>query len=429
MYKIIYNIVKVVFKSNYFGFINTQSIHGRKIIDIEPVHYDFTKAINFEDKFSKLIGNGQSVSFASARMCVYAFLKSIKLNSSYEEVLIPGYTCSVMINAILKAGYSPVYYDIDLNNFGSSLEILKPKINPKTKVIIVQHTFGIPCNIEPIIKYANSLNIFTIEDCALTLGSKINNINVGNFADISIFSLDHTKPINTIIGGILYTKNKNIYNNINKIRQQSGNLPTNRITAALKQYQIESKFNRSNKYNLLYILTNFNNFISKLRSLPVYYLDEDYGTNLYNFTYLYPSRYPVSLIDIANESIDNWKKIEESRIKIFYEYLNFFKKTFIYNYLPKVYFDNTIKIVPSRFVFLLPNNSEFKNYLSKFLDTNSFWFQAPIIATNEPLNNFKYIKNTCPNSENSNYEIINLPCYISSKEQKLLLDQLRSFFK
>ena len=54
-------------------------------------------------------------------------------------------------------------------------------------MIIAQHSFGIPCDILKIKELAVSRNIFLLEDCALTIGSKINNKICGNFGDASLF--------------------------------------------------------------------------------------------------------------------------------------------------------------------------------------------------------------------------------------------------
>ena len=62
-------------------------------------------------------------------------------------------------------------------------------------MIIAQHNFGIPCQIEEIQKLCIKEKIFLIEDCALTLCSKVNGFLVGNFGDASIYSFDHTKPL------------------------------------------------------------------------------------------------------------------------------------------------------------------------------------------------------------------------------------------
>ena len=63
-------------------------------------------------------------------------------------------------------------------------------------MIVAQHSFGIPCEIQPIVNFAKKKNIFLLEDCALTMGSSIKGIKCGNFGDAALFSTDNTKLIN-----------------------------------------------------------------------------------------------------------------------------------------------------------------------------------------------------------------------------------------
>lgn len=63
-----------------------------------------------------------------------------------------------------------------------------------------------------------------MEDCALTFGSKYKSIIVGNYGDAAIFSTDHTKPLNTLIGGFVYTNDIDIATSIRAMRDGCGDL-------------------------------------------------------------------------------------------------------------------------------------------------------------------------------------------------------------
>ena len=75
-----------------------------------------------------------------------------------------------MVNAIKNTGATPIYVDID-NSFNLEMADLPKKISPKTKVIIVQHTFGVPAQIDKIMEMARSLDLKVLEDCAHSLGA------------------------------------------------------------------------------------------------------------------------------------------------------------------------------------------------------------------------------------------------------------------
>ena len=138
-------------------------------------------------------------------MGFFVLMKVLGIGSG-DEVVLCGSTCSVMPNAILKVGAKPVYSDVDKNTFGSCPRSIEACITPNTKLVVAQHSFGIPCDIDVIEKFCKDNGIFLVEDCALALGSKLREKNVGTFGDAAIFSTDHSKPINTIIGGLYILK-------------------------------------------------------------------------------------------------------------------------------------------------------------------------------------------------------------------------------
>ena len=71
-----------------------------------------------------------------------------------------------MANAVIRAGATPIYVDVSERTFGMCPNDLKSKISDKSKAIVAQHTFGIPCDIVEINKIAKSNKLTLIEDCA-----------------------------------------------------------------------------------------------------------------------------------------------------------------------------------------------------------------------------------------------------------------------
>ena len=164
--------------------------------------------IEFEKNFANMVGLGYTVSFAAGRM-IFSLMKILEIEEGDEVIL--RHTCSVMVNAVFRVGATPIFADIDRNTFGSSKIEIEKKISPSTKMIVAQHSFGIPCDIVPILELARSKGIFLLEDCAISFGSKINGVQIGNLGDASLFSIDHSKPLNACIGGLIYTNNISLF--------------------------------------------------------------------------------------------------------------------------------------------------------------------------------------------------------------------------
>jgi len=144
--------------------------------------------------------------FGAARMSVYSLLKSMNLGPK-DEVLVAGYTCVVLTNAIKFAGCAIRYVDIELQNFNPSINSLLDAIRPETKVIIVSHNFGLPTNDISRIK-AEHPEIIVVEDVAHSLGSTFKSGELcGKAGDAAFFSLEYSKPISCGLGGILLINN------------------------------------------------------------------------------------------------------------------------------------------------------------------------------------------------------------------------------
>src|SRR3989338_1760951 len=109
--------------------------------------------------------------FNSGRSALFSVLKGMNLGKG-DEVIVQGFTCTAVPDPILWCGAKPIFVDIDAS-LNIDNEKLEKSITKKTKAIIVQHTFGIPADIKKIKEITQKYNIILIEDCAHSLGAKI----------------------------------------------------------------------------------------------------------------------------------------------------------------------------------------------------------------------------------------------------------------
>ncbi len=180
--------------------------------------YKGDAAIKLEDFFKDLLQVDDVFSFNAARSALFILFKALDVNG--EEVLIQGYTHIAVPNSIIWAGGVPVFVDIDPKTYNMDLKDLSKKITPRSKVILVQHTFGLPINMEEVLKIAKKNSLLVIEDCAHALGSKYKGKPVGTFGDASIFSFGVAKVIDAASGGILVVNNKKLATKIRKLQNK-----------------------------------------------------------------------------------------------------------------------------------------------------------------------------------------------------------------
>ncbi len=186
-------------------------------IIINPLKwFDIRKTYELENEFSKYFGNGyHAAAVNSGRSALYITLKALGIGPG-DSVCIQALTCTVVVNAILALGAKPIYIDVE-NNFNMNVLDLRNKIMKSTKAVIVQNTFGIPCDINKISLCAKDHKIFLIEDCATSLGARYHKSKVGSVGDVSFFSFGRDKVISGVFGGMIVTKNNIIFKKINNL--------------------------------------------------------------------------------------------------------------------------------------------------------------------------------------------------------------------
>lgn len=124
-----------------------------------------------------------------------------------DEVLLQAFTCVSVPGPVLWLGARPVYVDILPETFNMDPADLRRKITPRSRAIIVQHTFGLPADLGPVLTIAKEHNLSAIEDCAHALGSTYQGRPVGTFGDAAIFSFGRDKVISSVFGGALALRN------------------------------------------------------------------------------------------------------------------------------------------------------------------------------------------------------------------------------
>jgi len=166
----------------------------------------------FEERFAQLIGVNNAVAVSSgtdALVLALATLYEDKKVKRGDEIIVPALSFVATGNAVLHAGFTPIFVDVDKKTLNIDIEkIEKKKITEKTRAILAVHLMGKPADMDSINKLAMKYNLIVIEDAAEAHGAMYYNKKVGTLGDISAFSLYVAHIISTIEGGIILTKNE-----------------------------------------------------------------------------------------------------------------------------------------------------------------------------------------------------------------------------
>jgi perosamine synthetase len=430
LYKLARDLAQWARASHPIGFIRGHSYlteeqvgQIRKVLDSGEAE-DVVR--EYEHRFAALIGPGNGLSFAVGRMAFFVLLKAWGVGSG-DEVILPGFTCSVMPNAVWRLGAKPVFADIDPETLGSSASGIVSKITARTKAVVAQHSFGIPCHMPEIVEICRKQDIPVIEDCAITLDSASDGVKAGNWGDGAIFSTDHSKPLNTLVGGFLYVRDPALYQRMQRAQESLPHLRQDHQIRLFQQFLFERRYYEPEKYQRGKVLHYLRGLAKEKLSAErqAIFLEGDYRQPSSHSSYPYPAQMPPFLAQLGLLELARWNSEKARRKNLLAHYLRLAQETGLTPFLPRAYLDPHRDIVPLRLAFSHPAAAEMQRKMSRLIDVRGTWFQAPIICCPDGPESLGYVPGSCPTSERLGAHMVNWPCVVPEEWQKTLL----SFFK
>ena len=180
------------------------------------------ECVEFEKEFSKYIGNKYAVALSNGSVALELALKALSLKKG-DEIIVSPRSFIISASCVLQLGLKPVFADID-NNGNLGIEGIKKVYNKRVKSIILVHLNGLPCDLDPILKFVKKNKIFLIEDCSQAHGSIYKGDKVGSFGDISTWSFCQDKIISTGgEGGMISTNNRKLWLKIWSLKDHGKN--------------------------------------------------------------------------------------------------------------------------------------------------------------------------------------------------------------
>ena len=350
----------------------------------------------FEIEFANRVNQKYCLTYGSGRMALYSILKTMNIKKK-DEIIIPAFTCSVVPNAIIYSGATPIYVDINLKNFNLDINLLEKKITKKTIAVYVQHTFGVKCDMKKIFKIAKKYKLKIIEDNAHFL-----DLNTSKTSEVyaSFFSLDHSKIMNTHLGGVASTNKINVYNKLKNSYKNMHTLKKFDDLRILFSFLIEILI--FNPY-ILWIGRPIFNFLNYIK-ITFYFRDE----MLIKKPYYYPCRYNNFLAEIGLKQIKNIKHNLKHRVKIA-SYLE--KKIKWYKFNNKEISKNSWL----RYSFLVKNRKKFVRFFKKKFNLD-IWYTSLFEGRNKNYSEINYKTGSCPKAEYASKHIINFPTHLQIKK-------------
>lgn len=177
-----------------------------------------------ETQFAAYTGVERAIACNSGTDALYLALRAYNIGAG-DEVITSSFTFFSTAEVITLVGATPVFIDIDPQNFNFDPQQLAAAITPKTKAIMPVHLFGYPADMTTVMAVARQHNLLVIEDCAQATGAMWDGQKVGSIGHVGCFSFFPTKNLGACgDGGMVTTNDPEIATIIQKLREHGSNI-------------------------------------------------------------------------------------------------------------------------------------------------------------------------------------------------------------
>ena len=158
----------------------------------------------FETDFAKYMGVRFATTTTNGTTALHLAVVSLGIGQG-DEVIMPDLTIISCPLAVMYAGATPVFVDVDPVTFTIDPRLIEAKITKRTKAIMVVHLYGHPADMDPIMRIARKHHLRVIEDAAEAHGARYKGTLVGSIGDVGTFSFYANKIVTTGEGGMVVT--------------------------------------------------------------------------------------------------------------------------------------------------------------------------------------------------------------------------------
>jgi perosamine synthetase len=177
------------------------------------------KMLEFEESVAAYAGVPYGVALSSGTAGLHLGLLALGIGEG-DEVILPSFAFIATANAVLYQRARPVFVDIDPLTLNLNPESVERAITPRTRAIIVVHTFGYPARLGSIMDIAARHGLRIIEDACEAIGAEYDGAKAGGSGEFGVFGFYPNKAITTGEGGMLVTRDRRLAETVRALRNQ-----------------------------------------------------------------------------------------------------------------------------------------------------------------------------------------------------------------
>lgn len=167
------------------------------------------RSFRFEEAMAAYLGAAHAVAVNSATAALHLALEAVEIGPG-DEVIVPTYTFAACGEVVRYLGARPRLADVDPVTLNTTIDTIRPHVNPNTRAVMVVHFGGRVAEMEPILAFATAHGLAVIEDAAHALPASRAGRRAATFGDAGALSFYATKTVTTGEGGMLVTNSSKI---------------------------------------------------------------------------------------------------------------------------------------------------------------------------------------------------------------------------
>jgi perosamine synthetase len=173
----------------------------------------------FEAAVAEYVSLPNAVAVSSGTAGLHLCIRALDIGEG-DEVIVPSFTFIAAANAIRYERAIPVFVDIDPGTLNIDPQKIEQAITPRTRAILVVHTFGVPAEMAAILEIAQRHGLQVIEDACEAIGAEYRGCRAGSMGNAGVFAFYPNKQITTGEGGVVVTRDEELARRIRALRNQ-----------------------------------------------------------------------------------------------------------------------------------------------------------------------------------------------------------------
>ncbi len=163
------------------------------------------KVAEFEEAVAAYVGSPGGVAVSSGTAGLHLCVRALGIGEG-DEVIVPSFAFIAAANAVRYERATPVFVDVDPAMLNMDPERVEAAVTPRTRALLVVHTFGCPAEMDALLDIARRRNLAVIEDACEAIGAEYAGRKAGTLGDLGVFAFYPNKQITTGEGGVVVAR-------------------------------------------------------------------------------------------------------------------------------------------------------------------------------------------------------------------------------